>query len=83
MPQSSSDLDTDQGDIIDETLKHIVQRVNQMLLKASTGRSSSNLDSSDTSHDNTQDRQSVSTLNTGDVHKHTNTSPETLTDQTH
>ena len=28
LPQSSSDLDTDQGDIIDETIKQVVQSVN-------------------------------------------------------
>ena len=42
-PQSSSDLDTDQGDIIDETIKWVAQSVNQMLLKKSTGNPTSNL----------------------------------------
>ena len=35
-PQSSSDLDTDQGDIIDKTIKQAAQSVNQLLLKTST-----------------------------------------------
>ena len=33
LPQSGSDLDTDQGEIIDEKLKQVAQTVNQMLLK--------------------------------------------------
>ena len=45
-----------------------------MLLKTTTGSLTSNLESSDTSHDNTPDRQSVPTLNTSDIHKHTATS---------
>ena len=31
-PQSSSDLDTDQSDIIDNTIKQVARSVNQMLL---------------------------------------------------
>ena len=42
-PKSSSDLDTDQDDIIDETIKQVAQSVNQMLLKKSTGNPTSNL----------------------------------------
>ena len=43
LPQSSSDLDTEQADIIDETIKQITQSVNQTLLKTSIGNSTSNL----------------------------------------
>ena len=71
LPQSSSDLDTDQGGIIDEMIKQVVQTVNQTLLKTTTGSPTSNLDSSNTSHHNTPGRKSVPTLNTSDVHKHT------------
>ena len=69
--QSSSDLDTNQGEIIDEMLKQVAWTVNQMLLKTTTGSPTSNLDLSDTAHDNTSYRQSAPTLNTSDVHKHT------------
>ena len=41
--QSSSDLDTDQGVIIDETIKQVIQSVNQMLLKTNTSNPISNL----------------------------------------
>ena len=54
-----------------------------MLSKRPTGSPASNLDSRNIPHDNTSDRQSAPTLNTSDVHKHTATSPKTLTDQTH
>ena len=47
LPQSSSDLDTDQGDIIDEILKQVAQSVNQMLLKTSTGNPTSSLTQND------------------------------------
>ena len=50
-PQSSSDLETDQGDIIDEKVKQIAQSVNQMLLKTSTGNPSSNLTQNDLPQD--------------------------------
>ena len=66
LPQSSSDLDTDQGEIIDETIKEVVQSDNQMLL---------NLTSSDSSYDRTLQRQSVATLNSSDVHTQTKSSP--------
>ena len=73
--QYTSDLDTDQGEIIDETTKQVVQTVNQTLLQTTTDSPTSNLDSSNTSHDNTPDRQSAPALNTNDIHKHTTTSP--------
>ena len=52
-----------------------------MLLKTTTGTPTSKLDSNDTSHGNTQDRLAVPAQNTSDVHKHTATSAETLSDQ--
>ena len=75
-PQFSSYLDTDQGEIIDETLKQFLQTVNQILLKTTTGNPASNLDSSGTPHDKTSDRESASTLNTNNIHKQTTTSPK-------
>ena len=59
MLQSSSDLDTDQGQIIDEMLKQVALTVNKMLLKTTMGSPTSNLDLSNTPQDNTSDRQSV------------------------
>ena len=41
-PQSSSDLDADQGEIIDEMIKQVLQTVNQTLLKTTTGSPTSN-----------------------------------------
>ena len=80
--QSISDLYTHQGEIIDKMLKQVTQAVNQMLCKTTTGSPASNLHLSDAPHDNTSDRQSAPTLTTSDIHKHTTTSPKTLTDQT-
>ena len=62
--------------------KQVIQTVNQMLIKRARGSPTSNVDSSDTLHDNTPDRQSASALNTSDFHKHTTTSPK-HTGQTH
>ena len=59
LPQSSSDLDTDQGEIIDETMKQGAQSINQMLLKTTAGNVTSNLTSSDSSEDMTLDSQSA------------------------
>ena len=42
-PQSTSDLDTDQGDIKDETIKQAAQSINQTLLKTSTSNPISSL----------------------------------------
>ena len=48
-----------------------------MLLEANyRAAPASYVDSSDTPHDNTSDRQSAPTLNTSDIHKHTTTSPK-------
>ena len=43
LSQSSSDLDTDHGEIIDETIRQVVQSVKQMLLKTTTGNPTNNL----------------------------------------
>ena len=61
-PQSSSDLDIDQGDIIDETIKQVAQSVNQMLLKTSTGNPISTLTQNDPLHDNVTNIQTVCEL---------------------
>ena len=42
LPQSSSYVDMNQGNIIEETIKQIAQSINQMLLKASTTNSPQN-----------------------------------------
>ena len=43
LPQSSSDLDTDEGENIDKTIKQVAQTVNQMLLKTNAGNPTGNL----------------------------------------
>ena len=53
LPQSSSDLGTDQVEIIDDTIKQDVQTVNQTLLQITTGSPTSNLNLSNTSHHKT------------------------------
>ena len=78
LPQSSSDLYKDQGDITDKTIKQVVHAVNQMLLKTTTDNSTNPLTSSDSSHDRTPYRQSVPSLNPTDIHTQTKT-PQTHT----
>ena len=58
LPQSSSDLDMDQGDIIDETIKQIAQRVNQTLFKTSTGDPISSLTKMPP-HNNVTNKQTI------------------------
>ena len=74
-PQSSSDLDTDQGDVIDETIKQVAQLVNQMLLKTSTSNPINNLTQNDPPHDNITNRQSICNPNPSDIHSQTHTQP--------
>ena len=62
--QRSSDLDTDQGDIIDETIKQVAQLVNHTLCKTSTGNSISTLSQNDSLNDNVTNVQSTHNLNT-------------------
>ena len=71
-PKSSSDIDTDQDEIIDETPKSVVH---QMLLKTTTSSPTSILNLHDTLHDKTPERKSVPALNPSDLHKHTTASP--------
>ena len=80
--QSSSELDTDQGWIIDETMKQVIQTVNQTLLKTTTCHPTSNLKLSNSSQYKTPDNQSPF-LNPSDIHKHTTTTPNHFTDQIH
>ena len=75
LPQSSSDIDTDQSDIIDETIKQVAQSVNQTLLKTSTGNPTSNLTLNDSPHDRIPSRQSVLVPNPSDIHIQTNIQP--------
>ena len=71
MPNPSYDLDTDQGKIISETLRKVVQTFNQTLFMESAGNTTNNLDSNNVLHDNSLDRQSVYTLNTNAIPKQT------------
>ena len=73
LPQSNSNLDTDQGEITDETIKQVMQSVNQMIHKTTSGNPTSNLTLSNFSHDRTPDRQSVPALNPSDIHTQTKT----------
>ena len=73
--QSSSDLDTDQGDIIDKTIKQVAQSVSQKLLKTSTGNPTSNLTKNNLPHDRIPNRQSILDPNPSDVHTQTKTEP--------
>ena len=50
LPQSTSELDTDQDDIIDETIKQVTQSVNQTLLKTNVGSSTKNITLNDLRH---------------------------------
>ena len=72
-PQSSSDLDTDQGDMIEETIKQVTWSVNQTLLKTSTGNPTSNLTKNNPQYDRIANRQSILYPHPSDVHTQTNT----------
>ena len=75
LPQWSSDLDTDQGDIISETIKQVAQSVNQTLSNPSTGIPTSYLTPNDSPHDRTPNRQSILNPNLSDIHTQTKTQP--------
>ena len=47
LPQSSSDLDTDHGDMIDETMKHVTHTINQTLLTSNVSSTTTNKASND------------------------------------
>ena len=68
LPQSSSDLDTDQGDIIDETIKQVAQSINQTMLKTSRSNPISNLNQNYPPHDNIANRQMVHDSSPNYVH---------------
>ena len=70
-PKSSSNLDTDQSEAIDETLGKVAQTFNQTLLMTTGGTHNSNIDSNNDPNDRIFDRQSASTLNTNDIQKQT------------
>ena len=74
-PQSSLNLETDQGDIIDETIKQVAQSVNQMLLKTSTGNPIRALTPNNLPHDNVTNMQTICDSNPSDIHSNTNTQP--------
>ena len=46
-PHSSLELDADHGDMIDETIKHITQTLNQTLMTSNPCNTNTNRDSSD------------------------------------
>ena len=70
-PQSSWELDTDHGDMIDGKLKHITQTLNQNFIPSNPCSTNTNKDSIIT-HDNTCDLQP-----TPDVNLHTTTNIST------
>ena len=43
-PQSSSELDTNHGDMIDETIKHVTQTINQTLMTSDPYNTNTNKD---------------------------------------
>ena len=47
LPQSSSNLDTDHGDMIDETIKHFTHTINQTLLTSNVSSATTNKVSND------------------------------------
>ena len=75
LPESSSDLDTDQGVIIHETIKQVAQSVNQTILKTSTSNPISNLTQNHPPHDRVTNRQSSHDPKPSDGHTQTNTQP--------
>ena len=46
-PQSTSDLDTDHGDMIDKTIKHVTHTINQTLLTSNISNATDNKASND------------------------------------
>ena len=74
-PQSSLELDTDHGDMIDETIKHVTHTHNQPL-KAKACKTNTNKDSSNP-HDNTSGLQP-----TQDVNMHTTSRLQTQSKKT-
>ena len=56
-PQSSSELNTDHGDMIDETIKQFTQTLNQTLMASNQHSTNTNKDPINTPHDNTSDIQ--------------------------
>ena len=54
-PQSRSDLGTDHGDMIDETIKHVTQTIEQTLLTSNVSNTSTNRICNDPPHENTPD----------------------------
>ena len=73
LSQSSSDIDTDKGDIIGETIKQVAQLVNQTLLKTSTGNHTSNLTQNNSPQDRIANRQAILNPDPSDIHTQTNT----------
>ena len=81
-PQSSSDLDTDQGDLMEETIKQVAQSLHQMLLKISTGNPISSLTQNDPPHTTKIQTCRQSVTLPSDIHSQIH-SQFILTDQPH
>ena len=64
--KSRSDVDTDQGEAVDETLRKVVQTLNQTLLMTIGDTPNSNIGSNNHPHDKIMDRQPASILNIND-----------------
>ena len=69
------DLDTDHGDITDETIKQGAQSVNQALLKTRTSKPINNLTQNKPLHNNTTNRLSTHDPNPSNIHLQANTQP--------
>ena len=65
-PKSSSNLDTDQDEAVNKTLRKVVKTFHQTLLMTIGGTPNSNRGSHNDPHDKIVDRQPASTLNTND-----------------
>ena len=65
-PRSSSDLDRDQGEAVDETLRKVAQMLSQPLLTTIGSTPNSNIGSNNDPYDKIMDRQPASTLDTND-----------------
>ena len=62
-PQSSSELDTNHHDIIDETIKHVTQTLNQTFMTSNPCNTNTNKDLINTPHDNISNLQPTQDVN--------------------
>ena len=71
-PQSSSDPDTDHGDMIDDTIKHVTPTINQTLMTSNVSNTCTNKTSNDP-YDNTPELHPSQDVNLHTIHIPTNT----------